>query len=303
MTRGGIEGFAKRVCPKDELMVRQRNKGGATCFALGLVVGLLVGLQLAWYYSPAANLLLNSSERRDDLKNGEHQPTQTVVSEQQNNSDEVAAPREEDITEKDIIIAIHTYSKKIGGVAEGKKNWLKDVRTYAFSDQYDDKATQAGINVVKFKDESPKEGNGMSDCRATMAFGFVRELLETDPSILWVLFGDDDTYFFLSRILPKLAQYDPYEKWLLAPAIHGDHFYGGEGGFISRGAFLALSHLDMWTALGRYSKNGGDVRVSHMLKEMAPLNITHVKDWEATRHRVHGGEMTYSLCKQEKRCN
>ena len=216
--------------------------------------------------------------------------------------DSSAVQTPEVITEKNILAAVHTYDKNIHFVSEAKGHWLKNLQTYAFTDEYNETATQAGVNVVKFKDEYPSTvQNFLSDGRAIMAFGYLRELLVQDESILWVLFGDDDTYFHISRILPRLPKYNPNDNWVLCPLINQEWCYGGYGMIISRGAFLSISSIQMWEAPGRYSIGGGDVRVSRMLQEMGHSKLTEIKDWDATTHRIMG-DSALKLCQEEGRC-
>lgn len=213
------------------------------------------------------------------------------------------------ISEKDIVVGMHTYSKKIHFVAEAQEHWLKGIKTYAFSDEYDEEASAAGVHVVKFKDEWPKGNqNFLSDGRATMAFGYLRALLAQDESILWVFFGDDDTYFVFSEIFPRLPAYDPKEKWVLCPDVTVPHnggdmwCYGGRGMIVSRGAMMAVSPLDTWDGLGKFAYWGGDTRFSHMLTRLGNATLTDISSWgQVGKHRIIG-EKAKMLCKHEGRC-
>ena len=206
------------------------------------------------------------------------------------------------VTEKNILVAVHTYGKNMHFVAEAKGHWLRGIETYAFSDEYSENATKAGVHVVKFKDEFPNTAqNFLADGRSTLAFGYLREVLDRDESLHWILFGDDDTYFHLPKVLTGLRLYNPNEKWILCQKIHLSWCYGGEGRIVSRGALLAISPLQMWEAPGKYSSGGGDTRVSHMLQEMGNADLTNISDWHASRHRVKG-ETAEDLCKEDGRC-
>ena len=206
------------------------------------------------------------------------------------------------ITEKNILAAVLTYDKNIHFVSEKKGHWLKNVQTYAFTDECNKNETQAGVNVVKFKDEHPSTlQNFLSEGRATMAFGYLKELLVQDESILWLLFGDDDTYFHIPRILPRLPKYNPNDNWVLCPFINQGWCYRGYGIIISWGEFLSISSIQMWEATGRYFIRGGDVWASRMLQEMGHSKLTDINDWDATTHRIMV-DSALNLCQEEGRC-
>ena len=134
-----------------------------------------------------------------------------------------------------------------------------------------------------------------------LAFVYVWGLINQDESLQWILFGENDTYFHLLKVLTGLRLYDPIEKCILLQKTQYSLCCGGKGMIVSRGALLAISPLQMWEAPGKYSSGGGDTRVSHMLQEMGNADLTNISDWHASRHRVKG-ETAEDLCKEDGRC-
>ena len=117
--------------------------------------------------------------------------------------------------------------------------------------------TQDGVNVVNFKCEYPATvQNYLSNSRAAMEFGYIRELRVQDKSILWELFRDYDMYFHISRIPPRLPEYNQNRKWVAIPLINKEWCYGGYGMIIRQGEFLSIRFIQMWEALVQYSIGG-----------------------------------------------
>jgi len=101
------------------------------------------------------------------------------------------------------------------------------------------------------EDDSPRggwhQGGWLVDTKKNMP-GFLK-LYQEFPDKKWYIMADDDTYFFADALMEALSSYDPQGDYYMGTTygVAGDHekkfpmlAYGGNGIFISRGAFMKL---------------------------------------------------------------
>jgi hypothetical protein len=114
----------------------------------------------------------------------------------------------------DIVAVFPTYSKAFDLNRAAKSTFLSRVRSLFVSNV----ENALGDAVYVVPDNELFKANAPSDLR--FLWGVIEAYRRWKGQFKWLIFGDSDTYFVWSHLLPTLAQFNHTKPFLLGPAIN-----------------------------------------------------------------------------------
>ncbi|DBB16076.1 TPA: hypothetical protein ACH3X3_003441 [Trebouxia sp. C0006] len=135
------------------------------------------------------------------------------------------APGKFPVTRDDLVIAMPT-DKRHFPIVEASKAWRKEMRTFvALANEtvasgyahFEDSSEVWGY----YPDDEPLKGLHPGDSRAALTPFMAHEAFEGDYK--WILYGDDDTFFFVDGVLELLQDFDPSLPYFIT-----DHYWWGD---------------------------------------------------------------------------
>lgn len=144
--------------------------------------------------------------------------------------EDLPPPHKGDLKLDDLIVAIPINTERLRLVS-GTRHWRRGVRTLFASNEtvescYHKHAAEHGEVFSVYPDDVPLRSKWPGDSRAALVPSLANLTFGVD-SYKWLLYGDDDTVFFLENVLDMLEGLDHNMPYLLSDALW---FYDGETG-------------------------------------------------------------------------
>ncbi|KAL3156131.1 hypothetical protein ABBQ32_012426 [Trebouxia sp. C0010 RCD-2024] len=135
------------------------------------------------------------------------------------------APGKFPVTRGDLVAALPT-DKRHFPIVEASKAWRKDMRTYVALGNETVAAAHAVTSESQevwgyWPDDNPLKGLHPGDSRAALTPFLAHEAFNGDYK--WILYGDDDTFFFVDGVLELLQDFDPSLPYFIT-----DHYWWGD---------------------------------------------------------------------------
>ncbi|DBA83020.1 TPA: hypothetical protein ACH3X1_006796 [Trebouxia sp. C0004] len=135
------------------------------------------------------------------------------------------APGKFPVTRDDLVVAMPTDQRHFP-IVEASKAWRKSMRTFValanetVSSQYAQPGNSSEVWGY-YPDDEPLKGLHPGDSRAALTPFLAHEAFEGDYK--WILYGDDDTFFFVDGVLELLQDFDPSLPYFIT-----DHYWWGD---------------------------------------------------------------------------
>ncbi|KAL0040094.1 hypothetical protein WJX79_006208 [Trebouxia sp. C0005] len=135
------------------------------------------------------------------------------------------APGKFPVTRDDLVVAMPT-DKRHFPIVEASRAWRKDIRTLValanetVASEYAHFGNSSEVWGY-YPDDEPLKGLHPGDSRAALTPFLAHEAFEGDYK--WILYGDDDTFFFVDGVLELLQDFDPSLPYFIT-----DHYWWGD---------------------------------------------------------------------------
>lgn len=207
-----------------------------------------------------------------------------------------------------LLVALYGWAKSATRFNLAQTTWLNTNISSIFAYCAEERLSVVNYNnshgfICKDENAYPSNNyyrfNNVGDNKPLHFIHKVNKTLSFD----WLLFGDDDTCFHMSRVSKIFEGLDhnfPYFIGTcqgqgncctkLSEFCKSDQDlwpYGGDGYLISRGLLDMIPEAAWATCNAQFNHDGSDVRVARCIRRLTGLSLTHPEQWAGcSQHRI-----------------